>query len=95
MSFNNRVFKKGHLVEPPNTKWVSSKRDSLTVKAFACYAAGPGSNLEEDKNLHSFFGLRGCRVRNDCGKIERIYRQQKVIRQKVKDKLLIIAVTAQ
>ena len=50
-----------------------SKRDSLTVRAFACHAAGPGSNLVEDdlKNCTSFFfRLRGRRLRNDCGKIE-------------------------
>ena len=48
---------------------------SLMVRAFACHAAGPGSNLGEDnlKNRTSFFfQLQGRRMRKDCGKIERI-----------------------
>ena len=44
----------------------------------ASHAAGPGSNLDEDKKpSFSFRALRGSRMRNDCGKIER--NRQKVI----------------
>ena len=52
--------------------FLTSKRDSLTVIALACHAARPGSNLGKGKSTSFFFRLRGGRMRNDCGKIERI-----------------------
>ena len=48
----------------------------LIGKSGASYAAGPGSNTSDgdffNKNTLLFaFRLRGCRMGNDCGKIER------------------------
>ena len=38
---------------------LSSERDSLTVSALACHAAGPGSNLGEDFCTSFFFRVTG------------------------------------